>query len=86
MEIVHDDHGGKHGDDGKVGEDGAGHQAVVGVGGLDLLTSGTTFHRGEISYGIFVYLHRGLLEFCELGKIVEHQVCAKRSNSWDTHS
>ena len=54
MEIVHDDHGGKHGDDGKVGEDGAGHQAVVGVGGLDLLTSGTTFHCGKISYWILV--------------------------------
>ena len=69
MEVGHDDHGGEHGDDGEVGEGGAGHQAVVGVGGLHLLTAGTTFHRGEISLGLFVYLHPnagGLLEFGEL--------------------
>ncbi len=51
---------GEHGDDGKVVEDGDGHQAVVGVGG---------FRRGEIYPGLFVYLHAnagGLLEFGEL--------------------
>lgn len=89
VDIVHDDHWGKHGDDGEVGEDGAGHQAVVGVRGLHLLTAGTTFHRGEVSQGLFVQLHTsvgGWLEFGELGKVVEHQGGADRSNSWDTHN
>ena len=89
MEVGHDDHGGEHGDDGEVGEDRASHQAVVGVGGLHLLAARRTFHRGEISPGLCVYLHTnagGLgLEFGELRKVVEHQGGVDRSNSWDTH-
>ena len=86
MDVIHDDHGGKHRDDGEVGDGGAAHQAVVGVGGLGLLSSGSALHGGDVPLRKFVQLEAGgWLDFGELGEVVKNQGCFERGHSWDAH-